>query len=47
MKNTSTTRRSLESFKATAAATSIKGQIQMITGGALSGCHTPVVRAAA
>jgi hypothetical protein len=40
MKN-KTTRLSLESFKATAAAASVKDQTSMITGGALSGCHPP------
>jgi hypothetical protein len=35
------TRLSLESFKASAAAATVKDQVAMITGGALSGCHTP------
>ena len=36
-----TARLSLESFKATAAAASVKDQVGMITGGALSACHPP------
>jgi hypothetical protein len=39
LKAKSTSRLSLESFKASAAATSIKDQVRMITGGALAGCH--------
>ena len=35
-------RRTLESFKATAAALSVKDQVAMITGGALEGCHGPI-----
>ena len=34
-----TTRLSLESFKATAAAQSVKDQIGLITGGAMAACH--------
>jgi hypothetical protein len=44
--NKQTARLSLASFKATAAAASVKDQVGMITGGALSGCHPPAVRAA-
>jgi len=40
MKN-KTSRLSLDSFKASAAAASVKDQVGMITGGALSGCHPP------
>jgi hypothetical protein len=43
--NKQTTRLSLASFKATAAASSVNDQVSMITGGALSGCHPPQVRA--
>ncbi len=33
------TRMSLESFKSTAAAHSVKDQVQAITGGTMVGCH--------
>jgi hypothetical protein len=45
MSKQSTKRLSLESFKSTASAASVKNQLQMITGGALSGCHPPQVSA--
>jgi hypothetical protein len=38
-KNKPATRLSLESFKSTAAAVSVKEQVHMITGGALAACH--------
>lgn len=41
MSKQSTKRLSLEAFKASAAAASVSDQLQSITGGALSGCHTP------
>jgi hypothetical protein len=34
-------RASLESFKASAEAASVKDSIHKITGGAMSGCHKP------
>ncbi len=34
-----TSRLSLDSFKSTANAASVAGQLQMITGGALAACH--------
>ncbi len=40
-KSNKTSRLSLASFKATAGAANVQDQIQAITGGALSGCHTP------
>jgi hypothetical protein len=43
--NKQTARLSLASFKATAAAASVKDQVGMITGGALSACHPPQIRA--
>jgi hypothetical protein len=39
LKSKQTSRLSLDSFRATAAAANIKDQVQMITGGALAGCH--------
>jgi hypothetical protein len=39
LKSKSASRLSLESFKNSAAAASVKDQIRMITGGALDGCH--------
>ncbi len=39
LKNKQTSRLSLESFKATTAAMSVKDQVRAITGGALAGCH--------
>lgn len=41
LKNKQTTR-TLESFKATAAALNVRDQVRAITGGALDGCHKPV-----
>lgn len=40
-KNAKTARLSLDSFKSAAGAASVKDQLHMITGGALSGCHPP------
>jgi hypothetical protein len=40
LRNKHAPRLSLESFKATAAAVTVRDQVRAITGGALAACHT-------